>query len=237
MLLLDLDEIDRLAEASHLFSRNRFNLLAFHDRDHGDGSDTPLRQQVERHLRAGGLDAAASSIRLLTMPRVLGYVFNPISVYFCHRSDGTLGAILYEVSNTFGERHGYLIPVSGGAGGRVRQTCRKELYVSPFLAMEMRYDFSVALPDERTTVAIAEHDRAGLLLTASFAGDRRPFGDRQLLRVFLTVPLLTLKVTGGIHWEALRLWIKGVPLTERPPAPERAVTLVADAAGIDRPAA
>lgn len=237
LLLLDLDEIDGLAARSRVFARNRFNLLAFHDRDHGDGSEIPLRRQVERHLEAAGLDNAGASIRLLTLPRVLGYVFNPISVYFCHRADGTLGAILYEVSNTFGERHGYLIPVEGD-GSRVRQSCRKRLYVSPFIGMEMRYDFSVAPPGAGVTIAIAEHDATGLLLTASFAGTRRPFRDRELLRAFLAHPLLTLKVMGGIHWEALRLWLKGVPLTERPPAPPYSVTLVAgSAAESERPAA
>lgn len=226
MLLLDLDEIDALAARTRTFSRNRFNLLSFYDRDHGDGSGAPLRGQIERHLRDAGLGEASARIRLLTMPRVLGYVFNPISVYFCHRSDGTLGAILYEVSNTFGDRHGYLIPVAADDGPPIRQSCAKRLYVSPFMAMDMRYDFRIVPPGERLTLAIAEHDPEGLLLTASFTARREAFADGVLLRAFASHPLLTLKVVGGIHWEALRLWIKGVPLTERPPAPDRAVTLV-----------
>ena len=228
MMLLDLDEIDRIAGASRLFSRNRFNLLSFHDRDYGDRSGAPIRPQIEGHLRAAGLGEASASIRLLTMPRVLGYVFNPISIYFCHRADGSLGAILYEVSNTFGERHSYLIPVQRRTtDGQVRQHCDKALHVSPFIPMDVSYDFRVAPPGERVTIAIAEHDAAGLLLTASFAGQRKPLGDAALLRAFVTHPLLTIKVVGGIHWEALRLWIKGVPLTHRPPAPDRAITLVA----------
>lgn len=228
MLLLDLDRIDEAAAGCRLFSRNRFNLLSFHDRDHGDGTGAPLRAQIEGHLRDAGLKDTAASIRLLTMPRVLGYVFNPISVYFCHRGDGTLGAILYEVSNTFGERHGYLMPAAVAEDGRVHQRCGKVLHVSPFIAMDVGYEFRVAPPGDRVGIAIAEHDGEGLLLTASFDGQRRPLDDRELLRAFVTHPLLTLKVIGGIHFEALRLWIKGVPLTERPPAPDRAVTFVAD---------
>ncbi len=227
MMLLDLDEIDGLAAQSWLFSRNGFNLLGFHDRDFGDRSGTPLRPQIEGHLCDAGLGEATASIRLLTMPRVLGYVFNPISVYFCHRADGSLGAMLYEVSNTFGERHSYLIPVKGETDGQIRQHCSKALHVSPFISMDVSYDFRIGPPGEGVTIAIAEHDAAGLLLTASFVGRREPFGDVALLRAFVTHPLLTIKVVGGIHWEALRLWIKGVPLTDRPPAPERAVTLVA----------
>ena len=161
------------------------------------------------------------------MPRILGYVFNPISVYFCHRADGSLGAILYEVSNTFGERHSYLIPVEASAEGQIRQRCDKQLHVSPFIPMDVSYDFRVAPPGERVTIAIAETDAAGLLLSASFTGRREPLSDASLLRAFFTHPLLTLKVMGGIHWEALRLWLKGVPLTDRPAAPDRAITLVA----------
>lgn len=237
MLLMDLDEIDRIAARSRLFSRNRFNLMAFHDRDHGDGSGMPLRPQVEGHLLAAGLGDAAASIRLLTMPRVLGYVFNPISLYFCHRADGTLGAILYEVSNTFGDRHVYLIPATVAGDGQVRHGCRKVLHVSPFIAMDMRYHFRVTPPAERVAIGIAEHDGAGLLLAASFEGAARPITDRELARVFLTHPLLTLKVIAGIHWEALRLWLKGVPSTGRPPAPERAVTVVSPDADRGRSAA
>ena len=113
MLLLDLDEAAELARRLRWFSLGRFNLLSFHARDHGDGSDTPLRVQVERHLAAAGLAADGGAIRLLCLPRVLGYVFNPLSLYFCYRRSGELAAILYEVSSTFGERHTYLIPAEG----------------------------------------------------------------------------------------------------------------------------
>ena len=117
-LLLDLDEIDTLARRLRLFSRNRFNALSFHDRDHGEPGAGALRAQIERHLADAGIDIGGGAIRLLCMPRIFGYAFNPLSVHFCYRRDETLAAILYEVHNTFGERHSYLIPVEAGGGPR-----------------------------------------------------------------------------------------------------------------------
>ena len=138
-LLLDLAEIDDLDRRLRLFSRNRFNLLSFHDRDHGDGSGAALRPQVEAWLERAGVALEGGPIRLLTMPRVLGYVFNPISLYYCHRADGRLAAVVYEVTSTFGVRHAYVIPVpvEDQAAGLIRQGAAKALYVSPFMGMEM----------------------------------------------------------------------------------------------------
>ncbi len=142
-LLLDLDELDGLAARLWLFSHNRFNLFSFADRDHGNGSTEPLRAQIEHQLTAAGIAPDGGPIRLLTMPRVLGYVFNPLSVYFCYRRAGALAAIVYEVNNTFGERHNYLVPVSGESTGMIYQECVKQLFVSPFLDTEMNYSFRV----------------------------------------------------------------------------------------------
>ena len=226
-LLLDLDEIDRLAQRLRLFSRNRFNLFAFHDRDYAAGTREPLRAQVERHLAAAGLDLGGGSIRLLTMPRILGFAFNPLSVYFCHDRNGALRAILYEVNNTFGQRHSYLIPVGDRRDGIVRQHCDKRLYVSPFMAMGMDYRFRIGLPGENVAIHITGSDGEGPLIVASFSGKRRELTDGALMRAFLSYPLLTLKVIAGIHWEALLLWAKGVQLQERPAPPHQPVTHVA----------
>lgn len=221
-LLLDLAELDTIDRRLRLLSRNRFNLLGFHDRDHGDGSGRPLRDQILELLDREGVDIGAGAIRLLTMPRVLGYVFNPISLYYCHRPDGRLAAMVYEVTSTFGERHAYVLPVAAGdaAEDRIRQTADKRLYVSPFMTMGMRYDFRGKAPSEALTLLIDGFDREGLLIATAMRGRRRPLTDRTLLTAALAMPLLTLKVTAGIHWEALRLWLKGVPLTSRvlPPA-------------------
>lgn len=216
-LLLDLAELDTIDRRLRLLSRNRFNLLGFHDRDHGDGSGRPLRDQILELLDREGVDIGAGAIRLLTMPRVLGYVFNPISLYYCHRPDGRLAAMVYEVTSTFGERHTYVLPVAAGdaAEDRIRQTADKRLYVSPFMTMGMRYDFRGKAPSEALTLLIDGFDREGLLIATAMRGRRRPLTDRTILTTALSMPLLTLKVIAGIHWEALRLWLKGVPLTSR----------------------
>jgi DUF1365 family protein len=230
--LFDLDELTMLDRAIPGFGHNRFNLLSFHDRDHGPGADAPLRPWIEQHLRAAGVDLAGGPIRLMCYPRVLGYVFNPLSVFFCYRRDGeaeTLAAVLYEVSNTFRERHTYLIPVRDVEKGLIRQSCGKRLYVSPFIAMDMTYHFRVRPPGDTLAVAIQEMDQNGTLLFASFSGERRELSGGSVVESFLRFPLLTLKVIGGIHWEALKLWLKGVPLVHRPNPPLDPVSIIAPA--------
>ena len=224
-LLLDLDEIPALARRLRLFSHNRFNLFSFHDRDHGGRRAEPPRSYVEAQLARAGIALEGGPIRLLCFPRVLGYVFNPLSIYFCHHRDGALRAVLYEVSNTFGEQHGYLIPVDQADGEIVRQSCAKAFYVSPFMAMEGRYEFRLAPPAERLAVYIRQSDREGPILHASIEGQRASMSDATLLRAFLRYPLMTVKVIAGIHWEALRLWRKGLRIVPRPAPPQEAVTI------------
>jgi DUF1365 family protein len=227
MLLLDLDEIPALHSRLRLFSWRRFNLFSFDERDHADGTRTPLRDWVESHLTRAGIDLQGGPIQLLAMPRVLGYSFNPISVYFCRHRDGRLLALLHEVHNTFGERHTYLMPVPDAESmADIRQSCGKDFHVSPFMAMGMTYDFRVHPPDERFHLSIRSGDENGPMLAASFAARRHNLTDVALLRAFVTTPLLTLKVIGGIHWEALRLWRKGLRVYRRPPAPTDPVSIV-----------
>jgi DUF1365 family protein len=219
-LMLDLGEIDALDARLKRFSRNRFNLLSFHDRDHGDGSTRPLRTQIQEKLAEAGVDlgAGAGAIRLLTMPRVLGFVFNPISLYYCHHADGRLAAMVYEVTSTFRERRAYVLPVAAvdAEAGRFRQQVDKGLYVSPFMDMDMRYDFAGRPPGETLAVAINGSDREGLLIATTMTGERRSMTDGALVAAALSMPLLTLKVVAAIHWEALKLWLKRVPLTRKP---------------------
>jgi hypothetical protein len=223
-LLLDLDEINVLANSLRLFSHSSFNLFSFRDQDHGNGSGTPLRDQVERYLREAGIEAGGP-IRLLALPRILGYVFNPLSIYFCHRRDESLAAIIYEVNNTFGQRHHYVVPVSADSGAPIRQRSRKTLYVSPFMDTEMTYSFVVVPPGERLAVCVSGHDSEGPLIVAKLAAARRPLTDAGLARALVAYPLLTLKVIAGIHWQALLLWLKGVRLQPRPPPPDHPVTI------------
>jgi DUF1365 family protein len=222
-LLLDLAEIDSLSTKLRLFSRGRFNLFAFHDADHGDRSGEPLEAQVRRLLAEGGIETRGGPIRLLAYPRMLGYVFNPLSVYFCYDPGNRLRATLYEVSNTFGERHSYLIPVQDSAS--IEQVTAKRLYVSPFNGVDGEYRFRIRPPGDDVTVGILYRDASGPLLKAHFHGGRCKIDDRTLASLALSHPALTLKVTLGIHLEALRLWQKRVPLHPKPAAPRFAATL------------
>ena len=218
-MLLDLDEIDALAKRSHLFSRNHFNLYAFRDADYGDRSGRPLKDQVAEALAAAGIGWDDGAVRLLTMPRILGYAFNPVSIYFCYGRDGGLRATIYEVYNTFGEIHSYVAPV-GGQARPVRQEAEKRFHVSPFMGLAMRYAFQVEPPGERVAVVIDGHDAEGRLIAASLSGERRTLDDPALLRLLATHPLLTLKVTAAIHWHALRLLAKRVRWWTHPAPPE-----------------
>lgn len=215
-LLLDLDRLTDLDRRLRWFSVNRPNLISFFDRDHGPRDGGPLRPWVEARLAENGIEAS-DRILLLCMPRYLGYVFNPLSIFFCYGRDGRLAALVHEVKNTFGEQHAYVLAVEGRpAGSSIRQTCAKEFYVSPFIAMGARYRFEVEPPGERLSVVIKEHVGAPLELLASLTGRRRPISDWHLLGVALGHPLLTQKVFAAILWEALWLWLKGLALQPRP---------------------
>jgi DUF1365 family protein len=227
-LLLDIDELPGLARNLRFLSLDGFNLFSFRPRDHLSGQTDDLRGEIEGILKRAGMEADGGAITLMTMPRILGYGFNPLSIFFCHRTDGALRAILYEVNNTFGQRHSYLFPIIGEARGVMRHACPKEFYVSPFMAMEMTYGFRIHAPDDSFVLSIAVADAQGPMLNAAQSHHRRPLNDTELLRAFVTHPLLTLKVIAGIHLEALLIWLKGVRLHIRPPPPAEPVTVVAE---------
>lgn len=215
-LLLDLDELPALGSHLRLFGNERAALMSFRAGDHGDGKGD-LRNWVAEQLSAAGLKFDLGQVRLLTLPRVLGYVFNPISIYYCHDRSHQLRATIYEVNNTFGGRHAYVLPVDADTTV-ARQACGKKLRVSPFNDVSGGYRFAMLPPGDKVALTIDQWDAGGSLLRAAFAGRREVLSDGALLKLFLLYPLLTLKVIAGIHWEALKLWMKGVPLHKRPPS-------------------
>ena len=221
-LLLDLDELPGIVRNLRLFSHNRFNLFGFADRDHGPRSGTDLRRWIDGHLDEAGIDLAGGSVKILSFPRLLGYSFDPLTIWYCFHADGTLRAVLHEVKNTFGEQHCYLVPIDGSLGHQFD----KELFVSPFMDMEATYSFAMTIPAERLSVGIVQSDREGDLLRASMRASRLELSDRHLVRVFMSHPLLTLKVITAIHWQGFRLWRKGAPYRRRPAPPAHPVTIV-----------
>jgi DUF1365 family protein len=220
MLLIDLDELPELKLKT--LGVGRFNLFGFDPARFGDGSGRPLKLQIEATLADAGL-AHGGPVRMLAMPQILGRAFNPLTVYFCHAPGGALSAILYEVNNTFGERHSYLIPAPNAA--LIKQGCAKGFYVSPFMDMDLTYAFRILRPEERVLVAVDTHDAEGLVLAASFSGERRPLTDRELLKAWFGHPWMTLGVVAAIHLEALQIWLKGEKVRVRPPKPQRPVTV------------
>ena len=233
-LLLDIDELNELDQSHALFGYNRRSLISFWDRDHGSGSGAPLRDWVENQLKDAGLRPDGGPVRILCYPRILGYAFNPLTVYFCYRRDGALTAVLYEVSNTFNERHTYVIPVAGPKNAVIRQSCDKDFYVSPFLPMTCRYHFRITAPARSVKITIRQEDQDGPLFAASFSGRRSAFSNRTLAAALSGYPAMTFKIIAGIHWEAFRLWLKGLPIYRHQPAASAIGTSIIQTAAPNR---
>lgn len=224
-LFADIDELPTLDAKLRFFGYNRFNLFSIADRNHGAGDGTPLREHVWRLVRASPAGPRATRVFMFCYPRVLGYVFNPLTVYYGFDRDHELCVMIYEVNNTFGGRHSYVLPVERGDG----QSCAKRLYVSPFNAVEGDYGFHFSVPADRMALGVALKTASGPVLKAYVSGHRLPLSDANLLRSFLRIPFLTFKVVGAIHWQAVRLWLKGLRLKPEPPPPAE-TALIADRA-------
>lgn len=218
-------DLDRLESQSRFFSINRANLFSFHERDHADGGDGALASKIRALLARENL-AADGRIVLLAAPRVAGFVFNPLSVYFCHDASGALAALVWEVSNTFRERHSYVLKVEGDAE-TIRQSCRKLMHVSPFIDMEILYRFRVALKDGRLALGIVDEDCDGPLLVAAMNLEHQPITDRALLGAFARMPFSTLKTVFAIHWQAVKLIFRGVKVVDHPPGPRQKIAAYA----------
>ena len=213
-LLIDLDELNTLNDLIPYFSYNRFNLISFYDKDHGYRDGSSLKQWVIKNLKDAGINDQEINIKLLCYPRIFGYVFNPLSVFFVYDKSKSLIAILYEVKNTFGEQHTYVFPINSYQN-IIENNCIKKFFVSPFMDLKSEYFFKILIPGNKLSVVIDQRDSEGKLLFASQDGKRCELTSKNLLFSYLKHPLMTFKIISAIHFEALRLWLKGIKLVKK----------------------
>ncbi len=213
-LLIDLNEIENLGKKINFFSYNKFNILSFYDTDHGPRDGSSLINWVRNTLDSAKINIELGTIKLLCYPRFFGYVFNPLSIFYCYDENLQLKAVLYEVKNTFNEQHTYVFTVSNSSN-LILHKCNKKFYVSPFMEMKTFYNFRLLNPGKILNVFIKQGDSEGTLLTACQVGKKIEMSSKNLLFQFLKHPLMSFKVILAIHFEALRLWVKGVRLVKR----------------------
>jgi len=221
-LFTDVDRLEETAGRLRLFSYNRINLFSIMDRNHGPGDGTPVREHAWSLIRKAEGGADVSRVFMFCYPSVLGYVFNPLTVYYGFDARGQLRLMIYEVNNTFGGRHSYVVPV----GEQFSQRAEKHFFVSPFNAVEGEYLFRFSAPAERMALGVSLAVGGKPVLKAYVSGERQALTDGSLLRAFLAVPFLTFKVIGAIHLQALRLWWKGMKLNKRPPGPNHTIDIL-----------
>ena len=209
-LLIDLNELEEINKYIKFFSYNKFNIISFYDKDHGDRDGSSIKLWVKKNLRNIGIMTEDISIKLLCYPRIFGYVFNPLSTYFIYNKHSELISIFYEVKNTFGEQHTYIFKAQDEK--TVQNKCKKKFYVSPFIEMDCEYHFKTLNPREQLSVVINQNDKDGKLLFASQDGISKDFNNKNLILSYLTHPLMTFKIIGAIHYEAFKLWAKRIKL-------------------------
>ncbi|MCG7914008.1 MAG: DUF1365 domain-containing protein [Candidatus Thiodiazotropha lotti] len=225
-LLIDLNRIDEECRSLSLLSLDRFNLLSFNRKDHGPRDGSCLKNWATQLLVSQNIDIGNGSIKLLCFPRILGYAFNPISIWYCYHSDGSLKALICEVNNTFKEHHFYLIHNQGDKlSWPVNATKKKQFHVSPLISMNGEYHFSFHKPGKCIGVVIREYQNDRLMLTASQAGYSYPLIDSQLLYALVRTPLMTFKVVLAIHWQALKIWLRGAKFFPKPKPPKEQISI------------
>ena len=207
---IDYDELKLLDKNITFFSYNKFNFFSFHEQDHGYRDNRSLKKFVESFLRKKNIYYKNLKIKILCFPRILGYVFNPLSVIFCFDS-GKLLSIFYEVKNTFNEQHIYCFANKKSALKQTyQQRCRKIFYVSPFIQMNCYYKFLTKIPKDQLSLLIEQFDENDKkILIASQVGKKIDFSSFTLIKFFFIYPLLTIKIIFSIHYQAINILFKG----------------------------
>ena len=224
-LLVDLASLPCVSNSLCLFGYNTPHLMSFYDRDHGAGKEQSAFDYARMLFNQAGLADAGARVKLLCYPRLLGYVFNPVSVYYGFDGDNKLRGLIYEVNNTYRERRSYVLAAGESRNGVYAHACGKEMSVSPFTSNDGRYNFNITQPGDDLLLGIRFADERGPVIKTHFRGHARALNDRAIASLALTQPAMTAKVIAAIHWEALKLYVKGVPLVQRRPGPGHAVSL------------
>ena len=213
-LFLDLSELKELHNNLNFFSLNKFNLISFYEKDHGERDGSSILDWVKNNLRSNNISTDNIKVKLLCYPRILGYVFNPLSIFFVYDNDENLISILYEVKNTFGEQHTYVFKIEG-ENKLIQNNCSKKFHVSPFIEMDCNYFFRILNPGDKLSVIIDQYDQEGKILFASQDGIRSDLTNKNLMNSYLKHPLMTFKIISAIHFEAFKLWIKGIKFVKK----------------------
>jgi DUF1365 family protein len=212
--LLDLSELEKLDKKVNFFSFNKFNLISFHEKDHGERDGSSLKLWVQKNLEKNNIQNTDIKIKILCYPRIFGFVFNPLSVFYVYNLEGQLISILYEVKNTFGEQHTYIFKVLKDSN-LIQNNCSKKFHVSPFIEMNCNYFFRLLKPGNKISVIIDQYDSEDKVLYASQDGIRSDFNTKQLIKSYLKHPIMTFKIILAIHYEAFRLWAKGIKFIKK----------------------
>ena len=213
-LLIDLSEIDLLDKSLKIFSYNKFNIISFYNKDHGARDGSSIKDWVIDNLKKNNIDTNDIQIKLLCYPRIFGYVFNPLSVFYIYGKDLNLISILYEVKNTFGEQHTYIFKTDE-SHNLIQHMCKKKFHVSPFLEMNCIYFFRLLKPGNKISVIIDQNDKDGKILYASQDGVKSELSNINLIKSYLKHPLMTFKIILAIHFEAFRIWTKGIKFLKK----------------------
>ena len=213
-LLIDLSELELLDKNLKIFSYNKFNIVSFYDRDHGARDGSSIKEWVIDNLKKNNIDNENIQIKLLCYPRIFGYVFNPLSVFYIYNSNSNLISVLYEVKNTFGEQHTYIFKTDINHN-LIQHKCKKKFHVSPFIEMDCTYFFRLLKPGNKISVIIDQNDKEGKVLYASQDGIRSEMTNANFIKSYLKHPLMTFKIIVAIHFEAFKLWTKGIKLIKR----------------------